>query len=355
MQATRPACEIAKPCIEAPIVSVVMPVRNEAGFIRESLEAVLAQDYPADRMEILVADGMSEDGTREVIRQVSGSERVRIIDNPERLTPMGLNRAYRASQGSIIVRIDGHCVVRPDYVRRCVELLGEHGCEGVGGPIETIGTTWMSRAIAAAMSSSFGVGGSAFRVIKDRELWADTIPFPAYTRDAIQRVGLYDEELVRNQDDEYNARLRKAGGRLLMSPALKSRYYSRSSLRSLARQYFQYGVWKVRVLQKHPRQMRWRHFVPAAFVLVLLAAILGAAVGVASPTFAFMLAASYLAALVFATILDCRRVGWSYVTVLPLAYGILHLSYGSGFVLGLVRFWNRWGAHKTVPQVQARC
>jgi glycosyltransferase involved in cell wall biosynthesis len=337
---------------ERPFVTVVMPVRNESSFIRQSLGAVLAQDYPADRTEILIADGMSDDGTREAIRHMCPNGRVRIIDNPERIAPTGLNRAYKQAQGSILVRIDGHCVVSPAHISRCVALLEEHACEGVGGPIKTIGASWMSKAIAACMSSSFGVGGSAFRVLKDRELWADTIPFPAYTRAAVEKIGLYDEELVRNQDDEYNARLRKAGGRLLLSPQLVSRYYSRSSLGRLARQYFQYGFWKVRVLQKHPAQMKSRHFVPVLLVLAMLVSILASMTGWIPVAVPLAIIASYLVPLLIATLMTCWRLGYSYAGILPLIFATLHLSYGAGFLLGLIRFWNRWTDHVgRVPQL----
>ncbi|HEX9004828.1 MAG TPA: glycosyltransferase family 2 protein, partial [Blastocatellia bacterium] len=252
-----------------------MPVRNEADYIANSLGAVLEQDYPADLMEIIVADGMSTDATREVVRSLQARfPNVRLIDNPGKIAPTGLNRAINEARGDIIVRVDGHCEIEPDYVRRSVEHLqndGPHGrVDGVGGPIETIGETAMAEVIAAAMSSSFGVGGSAFRTVKGRTMLTDTIAFPTYTREIIERGGEYDEELVRNQDDEYNYRLRKMGANLLLASDVRSRYYSRGTLKKLFKQYFQYGFWKVRVLQKHPRQMSLRQFVPPLFVSSLL-------------------------------------------------------------------------------------
>ena len=167
------------------------------------------------------------------------------------------------------MRVDGHCEIASDYVRRCVEHLRRGEADGVGGSIETIGATPPSRAIALAMSSRFGVGNSAFRTERAATHLVDTVPFPAYTREMMRRAGPFDEELVRNQDDEFNFRIRELGGRILMAADVRSRYESRGSLRSLARQYFQYGYWKVRVMQKHPRQMSARHFVPAAFVSAL--------------------------------------------------------------------------------------
>lgn len=341
-----------------PFVSVVLPIRNEARYIEACLAAVAAQDYPPHRMEVLVVDGMSTDDTRErVLRFAENRARtdgavgdrgtslphITLLDNPAGIVPTALNIAIREARGEIIVRVDGHCEIAPDYVRNCVQHLQSGQWDGVGGPIETVGMTATAGAIALAMSSAFGVGGSAFRTVKDRAMEADTIPFPAYTREAIERTGPFDEELVRNQDDEYNYRLRKLGGRLLLTPDIRSRYYSRSSLRTLWRQYFQYGYWKVRVMQKHPRQMSLRQFVPAAFVGGLLAGALGAAVGVAGPALPGSVAASYLAANLGASVWTAAQHGFRHLKLLPVVYATLHLSYGLGFLVGLVRFAGRWG------------
>lgn len=328
---------------EQPFVSVVMPVRDEAAYLARSLGAVLAQDYPPDRFEVIVADGMSADGTREAVKNFQKRDaRVRLVDNAGRIAPTGLNAALRVARGRVVVRVDGHCEVAPDYVRRCVECLERERVEGVGGPIETVGETWQARAIAAAMSSSFGVGGAAFRTVKGRRMYVESVAFPAYTREAIERAGLFDEELVRNQDDEYNYRLLALGGRLLLAPEIRSRYYSRGTLGSLRRQYFQYGFWKVRVMQKHARQMRLRQFAPPLFVAVLLT------LGALSPFLAAARLAlasvmcAYLAANLFASILTARKEGWRLLPLLPAAFATLHLAYGSGFLAGLFRFRKRW-------------
>jgi succinoglycan biosynthesis protein ExoA len=326
-----------------PFVTVVMPVRNEAAFIAQSLGATLAQDYPPERVEIIVADGMSTDGTREIVTSLQAQHaRLRLVDNTGRIAPTGLNAALRLARGEIIVRVDGHCEIAPDYVRRCVECLRREKVEGVGGPIETVGETTTARAIAAAMSSSFGVGGSAFRTVKDRRMLVDSVAFPAYTRRAIERAGLFDEELVRNQDDEYNYRLRALGGRLLLAPEIRARYYSRGTLASLRHQYFQYGYWKVRVMQKHPRQMSARQFAPPLFAAALLI------LGVLSPVFAAArlalaaIACAYVAANLCASVLTARKNGWRLLPLLPATFATLHLAYGFGFLKGLIKFWNRW-------------
>jgi cellulose synthase/poly-beta-1,6-N-acetylglucosamine synthase-like glycosyltransferase len=333
-----------------PYVSVVLPIRNEAGFIARGLGAVLAQDYPADRLEVLVSDGMSTDATREIVQSLqNGHPRVRLIDNPGKIVPTGLNAALAQARGEIVVRVDGHCEIAPDYVRRCVDHLLRDGVDGVGGPLETIGDTFLAKAIATAMSSSFGVGGSAFRTVSNRTMLADTVAFPAYTRRVMDRAGSFDEELVRNQDDEYNYRLRKLGAKILLAEDVHARYYSRSSLRSLWRQYFQYGYWKVRVLQKHALQMRPRQFVPPVFVVVLLVALLIAPFTAVGWYTLAAVGGLYLLANFLASAWTARKKDWRFLPLLPVAFATLHLSYGIGFLLGLVRFWNRWGAAPSRP------
>jgi glycosyltransferase involved in cell wall biosynthesis len=321
-----------------------MPVRNEADFVAESLGAVLAQDYPHHLLEVFVADGMSTDGTAAIITRASaacGDVPVTVLRNTGRIVPTGLNLALRHARGTIIVRVDGHCRVAPDYVSRCVDHLADARIDGVGGPIHTVAKTAVGRAIAAAMSSRFGVGPSSFRTLKGATCLVDTVAFPAYTRAALDRTGPFDEELVRNQDDEYNYRLRKLGGRVLLAADVRSEYYSRESLRSLFLQYFQYGFYKVRVMQKHPRQMHPRQFVPPLFVIALLVMPIAAALSPTARAAALLLASTYLTALlVFAGGL-ARREGWGQLPALVAAFTALHVSYGAGFLVGLARALTR--------------
>jgi len=331
---------------DLPFVTVIMPVRNEAAYIERSLGSVLTQDYPPDRLEILVVDGMSTDGTRERVLQSANhnpQSAIRLLDNPACIVPSALNIGLTCAQGDIFVRVDGHCQIPPDYVTRCVELLQSAKVDCAGGAIDTIGETPIAQTIAVAMSSSFGVGGSAFRTVRDRTLFVDTLAFGAYTRAAIERCGRFDEELVRNQDEEYNYRLRGLGGQLLLSSQIRSCYYSRGTLNGLWRQYFQYGLWKVRVLQKHPRQMQIRQFIPPIFVATLLgSAVLTLITCLDLPLLALVVG-TYAVALLVASIWTASRRGWEHVSSLPLIYTILHVSYGLGFFVGLAKFWNRWG------------
>lgn len=331
-----------------PFVSVIMPVYNEAAFIKRSLGAILEQSYPHNLMEIIIADGMSTDNTRELIAEMGGHSRIpiTIVDNPKKIAPTGLNQAIKNSKGEIIVRVDGHCEVAPTYVENCVRHLQNGEAEGVGGPIQTIGETPQARAIAVVMSSSFGVGGSAFRTVFNREMYVDTVAFPGYKKKTIENVGLFNEELVRNQDDEFNYRIRKSGGRILLSPDIQSRYYSRSTFWSLWRQYFQYGYWKVRVLQLHPKQMSLRQFIPFLFVTSLISTgLLSLFFSEAKWLFAGILTIYFFTTLT-ATILLSKKIELLALPYIFLSFTILHFSYGLGFVFGLSAFWSKWNFGK---------
>jgi glycosyltransferase involved in cell wall biosynthesis len=330
-----------------PFVSVIMPVYNEQAFIGRSLRAILAQSYPKELMEIVIADGMSTDDTRSIIQAISDETQVpvKVVNNPRQIAPTGLNCALQLAEGQVVIRVVGHCEIDRVYVANCVALLQAGTADGVGGPIETLGETSVARVIALAMSSPFGVGGSAFRTVKDREMYTDTVAFPGYTKRIIEKVGPFNEELVRNQDDEYNFRIRKSGGRILLSPTIRSRYYSRGTFRSLWRQYFQYGFWKVRVMQLHAGQMSLRQFVPFVFVASILVLSFLSLVSPAARYGLAVLLATYLVSNLIASVITCIR-SLSQVPGVALSFAILHISYGCGFLIGLVFFIRRWGGQE---------
>ncbi len=317
-----------------PLVSIIMPVRNEAGFIARTLGAVLDQDYPPDRMEILIIDDGSTDDTRAVIAGLPGAERVRILDGPGGLVPRALNMGLRTARGDIVIRVDGHAAIAPDYVRRCVERLQSGEADNVGGRWIIRGKTPIEQAIAAAMTSPFGVGGAQWRhSTLPRE--TDTVPFGAYWREALLRLGGFDERLVRNQDYELNWRLRAAGGRILYDPAIYSIYHVKRDWRGLWRQYYQYGMWKARVIRMHPHSWRWRHLVAPAFVGGMIgSAVLAIVLRPARWLLAAGLLSYALAALIMAALTAARR-GWRHLPRLPLIFAVLHISWGLGFWRGL--------------------
>lgn len=318
-------------------VSIIMPVFQEGQFIAQSLGAVLAQDYPKDFMEILVVDGMSSDETREIVRNFQKQHsNVRLLDNQKKIVAPGLNLGVREAKGEIIIRLDGHTIIEKDYISQCVACLQSSRADNVGGPMHAEGKDFISESIALAVSSPFGVGGARFHY-SEKEEWVDTVYLGAWHREIFDRIGLFDEELVRNQDDEFNYRLRKAGGKILLSPKIKSCYYSRSSLASLWKQYFQYGYWKVRVLQKHPKQMQWRQFVPPVFVAACLTEI-----ALSQKALLAMTMMGYLAANLTTSLWLAVKKGWQYLFLLSFVFATLHFSYGLGFLWGLARFIRRW-------------
>ena len=326
-----------------PFVSVMIPICNEARYMPRCIQAVSEQEYPSNRIEVLIADGMSDDGTFEWLQDWASQATNRyVFQNPGRIVPTGLNILLPNAKGEIIIRVDGHCVIAPDYVSNCVRHIQEDGVDGVGGPMRSIGEDLISQVTALAMSSKFGVGNSSFRTESGMTKLADTVPFPAYTRAIIEKVGLYDEELVRNQDDEYNYRIREAGGKILLAEDVKSEYYSRGSLKKLWKQYYQYGFWKVRVLQKHPRQMSLRQFVPFVFVLALILTFMLSFLVQWGWKAMLGLVSAYLMANLSASIVTASGQDFEKLLLLPLAFAIIHLSYGLGFLVGLFRFWNRW-------------
>jgi glycosyltransferase involved in cell wall biosynthesis len=336
---------------DLPFVSVVMPVRNEEKAISRSLRAALNQDYPKELLEVVIADGMSDDQTRRVVSEIAAKDpRVRLVENSKRIMAPGFNAALEQARGDVIVMMGGHSEMAPDFVAVSTAALSEGNAKCVGGTIETICTTGVGRGIALAMTSTFGVGDCAFRTGTKERKYVDTVAFGVYTRDAFTLGGQLDEEFVRAQDCEFNYRLRKLGARILFVPEMRTKYFSRASLRTLWRQYYGYGFWKARIMQKHSRQMRPRHFVPAAFVAALLVSAILAPFSLLGKLLFVAVAGSYLVANLTATFLAARNRNWKLAPLLPLAFTILHVSYGFGFLCCLAKYWNSWGDR---PSTQA--
>jgi glycosyltransferase involved in cell wall biosynthesis len=328
---------------ELPFVTVVMPVRNEMRFIGASLAAVLRQDYPAGRLEVIIADGMSTDGTLATIddlrrRAGPGAPSVAVVSNPDRSTPAGLNLAVTRARGAVIVRVDGHCEVQADYVRRCVLLLEQTGADNVGGTTVGVGDRPWQRAVARAVRSPFGVGSASVRYAP-RARWVDTVFLGAWRRDVFDRVGLFDEELLRNQDDEHNFRILQSGGRVWLEPSICTRHEVRGTLPALWQQYYEYGLYKVRVMQKRRGVASWRHVVPAVFVASMTVTVVAGAftrrrrlmVAVVGP---------YAAATTVASV-HAGRDDPGALLLLPVAFATVHVAYGTGFLAGLWK-WRRF-------------
>lgn len=332
-----------------PLITIIMPIRNEADFIRRSLGAVLQQDYPPACMEVLVADGMSDDHTRDVIAELQAQHpdvSVKVLDNPGKIVPTGFNIALKQAKGDVIIRVDGHTIVDPDYVQQCVNTLENADADNVGGRMNAVGSSELAEAIALATSSPFGVGGARFHY-SDKQEYVDTVYMGAWRREVFDRIGFFDEELVRNQDDEFNYRLRAQGGKILLNPQINSVYYNRASLSKLWKQYYQYGFWKVRVMQKHPGQMRMRQFIPPLFVLSLGGAAFLSLFTVWGKRLLFLVAGAYSIANFAASFFTAKDENQKHLGRLPLIFTILHVSYGAGFLMGLLKFRDRWNGRES--------
>lgn len=318
-------------------VTVIVPVRDEAAPLSRCLASLLAQDFPAARMEILVVDGMSSDGTDRVARDAArgAAASIRVLANPRRTAAAAMNLGIREARGDVIVRLDAHAEAAPDFVRRSLEALGRTGADCVGGPIETVGEGATGRAIALSMSSRFGVGGASFRTGSARETDVDTVAFGAYRRAAFERAGTFDEAFVRNQDDEFHLRLARAGGRIVLVPGIRTTYRCRDSLGALARQYFGYGAWKPRVLAKHGRLPALRAFVPPVFVAALAASVV-VAIATREPRWLLAVAWPYAVANLAASLVAAAPSAWSVLPGLPAAFATLHVAYGLGFWAGML-------------------
>ncbi len=321
---------------ERPFVTLLLPVRNEADHIGPCLDRLLDQDYPADRLEILVIDGASDDGTGAIVERIRAERedaRLRLLDNPDRTVPQALNLGIRAAHGDVIVRIDGHTVPAPDFVTRSVEALDRSGAANVGGVVEPVGATPFGEAVALATRHPLGVGDAKFRTGGEAG-FVDTVPFGAFRRDVFVRTGLFDESMVRNQDYEMNVRIRAAGERIYLDPAIRFTYTPRGTVRGLAKQYFEYGWWRVETLRRHPRSLRWRQLIPAAFV----AGLLGAAVLAPWWPFARVALLTVLALyLAVVTVVAARTAsGRAGVGSVALAFVVIHLTWGAGFLASVL-------------------
>jgi succinoglycan biosynthesis protein ExoA len=317
-----------------PFVTIAMPCLNEEAFIERCIASVRAQDYPADRLEILVADGGSTDQTREILARLSAADgRIRMIDNPDRIQAAGMNHMINTAQGDVIVRMDVHCEYATDYVRRCVEVLERTGADNAGGAQRARAKTWFQKALCAALESPAGVGGVKYRS-PDNEGFVDTVFLGAFRRSVFDDVGLYDPRAVTNEDAELNQRIHDAGGKVYLSRDIVVHYYPRESFTALAKQYFKYGKGRARTLLKHGKLLSPRPAIP--FLMVVSGAALVATLAVQPFTpFVFGLYASLT---LTEAIRVGRKAGPRAIPIVWAIFPVLHVSHGVGFAAGLAQY-----------------
>jgi len=323
-------------------VSVIVPCYNEQATIRLLLDALYEQTFARADMEVLIADGMSTDDTRDEIAAFQTDRPdldVHIVDNAVRSIPSAVNRAIESSRGEVIVRLDAHSKPYPDYVERCVTGLKENRGDNVGGvwEIQPGADTWIARSIAVAAAHPLGVGDALYRHAK-HAAEVDTVPFGSFKRGLVERIGYFDETLLTNEDYEFNTRIRKAGGKVWLDPSIRSIYFSRSTLVELGRQYLRYGYWKWRMLRRYPDTLRWRQALPPLFVLSVI--VLSFA-SIFIPVAGLVLVVEMMVYL-FILFLVGIQAGVLrkkiYLAIgLPLAISVMHISWGGGFLWSILK------------------
>ena len=340
-------------------VSIIIPCRNEEKFIGKCLDSIIANDCPKDRFEILVVDGMSEDGTRGIVeRHAKQYPFIRLLNNEKKITPAALNIGIKHAKGEIIMRMDAHTTYEKNYISKCVKYLNEYNADNVGGIVITFtgsNTNFIGKAITLALSNPFGVGNSYFRVGSKETRLVDTVPFGCYKKEVFEKIGLYDENLVRTSDMELNLRLKDAGGKIFLVPEIVSYYYARSDFKSFCKHNVGNGVWAIypfKFVSHMP--VSWRHLVPLAFVSSLIGS---AALSVFSQIFLwlflFIFGSYALANAYFSIKIAAKEKDFRYLFAMPLIFATLHIGYGLGSLWGLLKvimsakFWkNRFSSLK---------
>ncbi|GAB4491513.1 MAG: glycosyltransferase family 2 protein [Anaerolineales bacterium] len=316
-----------------PTVSIIIPCYNEERRIQSMLDAIFSQTYPLQLLDVTLADGHSTDGTRRVIETFAAAHpqlRLQVVENDARSIPAALNRAIAASRGEIILRLDGHSQPSPDYVEKSVAALLAGKGENVGGvwEIRPGDESRLAAAIARAAAHPLAVGDALYRHTKQAAV-VDTVPFGAFRRSLVEKIGGFDESLLSNEDYEFNARIRQSGGKIWLDPQIRSVYFARATLTALAQQYWRYGFWKWQMLRRYPATLRWRQALPPIFTLSLLINFL---LTIFFPLFGLLLA---LEIALYLTVLTAAgaRAGEPF---LALPVTVMHLSWGGGFLWSLL-------------------
>lgn len=321
------------------MLSVVCPIYNEEKYIAKCLDSIIEQDYPKEDMELFLVDGMSTDRTRKIVAEYQKKYPwIKVLDNPKRIAPCAMNVGIKASSGEVIIRLDAHVLYPTDYFSVLVKNLKElPGAENVGAICNTlpVNESIEAKSIAAVLSSSFGMGNSYFRVGATEVMEVDTVPFGCFHRSIFDKVGLYDEELVRNQDDELNARIIKSGGKIYLIPDLVCEYYARDTAKKVFKMFYQYGVFKPLVNKKLGSPATVRQFFPLFFVIGLL---LGPIVCTFVPILWYAYFSVILVWFLLATYFSSKESkNIKRILVQDWIYFVVHFGYGWGYIVGIYK------------------
>jgi len=304
-------------------VSIVIPCRNEEKFIRKCLNSIIEQDYPKENFEVLVVDGSSEDRSKEIVKSFSEKYSfIKLLENPQRYTPFGLNIGIKNSRGEIIARMDAHAGYEKDYISKCVKYLKEYDADNIGGVMKTLPTadTIIAKAIAVCLSHPFGAA-SDFRLGSKKPKLVDTVFGGCYKREVFEKIGYYNENLIRSQDLEFNLRLKKAGRKILLVPEILAYYYSQDNFRDFFWHNFRDGVWAIYPLKFVKFPFKLRHYLPLIFILILPLSIW--------PYILF--------SLFFSAQITVREKDFRYFFLMPIAFAVRHFGYGLGSIWGLIK------------------
>ncbi len=323
-------------------ISIIIPIYNEEKYIQSCVNSVLLQDYPHDFIEILFIDGISTDNTREIIKDFAAKYKfVRLIDNPDKIVPHAINIGIKASVGDIIIRIDAHCVYPANYISTLVDNLIELNADNVGGVILTkpANSSAIAKAISTAMSHPFGVGNAFFRIGCKKVKEVDTVPFGCFRRTLFDRIGFFDTDLVRNQDDEFNARIIKNKGKIFLIPGIEITYYARDQISKVGQMFYQYGLFKPLVNRKIGYSATIRQFIPLLFVSGLILSILIGLIITSELLLTIALVLTYfLFSFCCSMTESIRQKSLRNLILLPVVFLVIHVSYGWGYMIGIFRF-----------------
>lgn len=324
-------------------ISVIIPCRNEERYIKKCLDSLISQDFPKDKLEILVIDGMSNDGTRNIIKDYSKKNSfIKLLENKNKFTPFALNIGIKAALGRIIIRMDAHATYAKDYISKCVEYLDKYKADNVGGTLITVpgANTFVAKAIAIALSHPFGAGGSYFRIGSKKPRWVDTVFGGCYKKEIFKKIGLYNEKLIRSQDFELNLRLRKKGGRVLLAPSIISYYYPSSTFKEFLKHNLVDGIWSTYPLKLVKMPFSIRHYIPLIFVASLISsAVLSVFFPIFLLLFLLIFGLYFTMNIYFSSKVTIQERNFRYLFIMPIIFASRHAAYGLGSILGLLRIF----------------
>jgi len=324
------------------LVSIIIPCRNEEKFIGKCLDSIIAQDYPKENLEILVVDGMSQDRTRKILKEYQNKYSfIKVLNNPKKIVPIALNIGIAQSRGEYILRADAHSKYSFDYISKCVQYLKKSKADCVGGTLNTLPSRddFVAKGIAIILSHPFGAGGRTFRT-KRGEGYVDTVPFGAYKRKIFDKIGLFNKKLIRNQDIEFNSRIRKASGKIFITPKIRLSYFAPPTFKKLFFQQFQNGLWNIYTQKIVPSSLSLRHFIPLFFALGLLGNLVFISFFFWAKILFILILGSYILISLLISFKISLKKDLRYLIILPFAFFILHFSYGLGSIWGLLTLWK---------------